>query len=73
MGMFSHNEFLKSKVADALLDQGEEIVRLRRELGGSEVFPLYQRFLYFRQLRSSNTPGEPKLALQFLTELGVGT
>jgi hypothetical protein len=71
-GMFTPGFFLKSKVKDhPLLGQGDEIMRLRRELGIAEDFPLFQRYLFYRQLRSSNTAGEPKLALQFLTEIGV--
>jgi len=69
--MFSQNEILKAKAADPLLEQGDEIMRLRGKLGVEEEFPPFQRYLFYRKLRSSNTPGEPKLALQFLTELGV--
>ena len=63
-GMFSRNALLGSKEANPLLNQGEEIVRLRRELGIEEDVLLFQRFLYYRRLRSSNTPGEPKLAMK---------
>jgi hypothetical protein len=68
-GMFSHNHFLGSKEADPLVNQGEEIVRLLRQLGVEEDLPVFQRYLFYRRLRSSNTPGEPKLALEFLREL----
>jgi hypothetical protein len=64
-------ERLKSKAAENLIEQGEEIVRLRRELGYTDGFPLFERYLEYRQMRSANTPGEPKLASQFLTELGI--
>ena len=67
----SLGEILKSKDAEFLLAQGEEIVRLRRDLGVEEEFPLLPRYLFYRQLRSSNTPGEPKLALEFLTEIEI--
>jgi hypothetical protein len=71
-GMFTPGFFFRSKVKDhPLLGQGDEIMRLRRELGIVEDFPLFQRYLFYRQLRSSNTPGEPKLASQFLRELGL--
>jgi hypothetical protein len=60
---------LKSKVAESLIAQGEEIVRLRRELGYTDGFSLFERYLEYRQMRSANTPGEPKLAEQFLREL----
>src|SRR5882672_796691 len=62
-GMFSAGFFLKSKGKDhPLLGQGEEITRLRRELGVTDDFPIFQRYLFYRQQRSSNTLGEPKLA-----------
>src|ERR1039458_9808913 len=50
----------------------EELERLPRELGFTEPFQPFKRFLEYRQMRGSNVPGEPKLALQFLEELGVG-
>ena len=53
---------LKSKVAENLIAQGEEIVRLRQELGYVEPFSPFERYLHYRQMRSANTPGEPKLA-----------
>ena len=62
----------QSTVAEELLAAGEEIERLRRELGFTEPFQPFKRFLEYRQMRGSNVPGEPKLALQFLEELGVG-
>jgi hypothetical protein len=70
-GIFGHNEILKSQEAEVLLGQGEEIVQLRRQLGEADDFQPYQRLLYYRQWRSSNAPGEPKLALEFLRELGL--
>jgi hypothetical protein len=67
----SLGERLKSKTAEDLLDAGEEIERLRRELGFTESYPAYKRFLEYRKMQGSNTPGEPKLAAQFLEELGI--
>lgn len=64
-------EMLKSKRAEKLIEDGDEIERLRRELGFTEPFSLYRRFLELRQMRGSNVPGEPKLAIQFLEELRV--
>lgn len=64
-------EMLKSKAAEELLEAGEEIERLRRELGFTEPFRPFKRFLEYRRMRGSNVPGEPKLAVQFLEELGV--
>jgi hypothetical protein len=34
-------------------------------------FPLFGRSLEHRQMRTANTPGEPKLAEQLLWEVGV--
>lgn len=64
-------EILKSKVAEELLGAGEEIERLRRELGITESYPPFKRFLEYGQMKGSNVPGEPKLAVQFLKELGT--
>jgi hypothetical protein len=81
-GVFGHNdigvaaeprtlqEVLKSKEAEILLGQGDEIMRLRRQLGEIGDFQPYERYLYYRRLRSSNSPGEPKLAIRLLQELG---
>ena len=64
-------EMLKAKAAEELLEAGEEIERLRRELGFTEPFQPLKRFLEYRQMKGSNVPGEPKLAVQFLEELGI--
>jgi hypothetical protein len=55
-----------------LIEDGEAIRRLRNELGYAEPFSPFERYLHYRQMRSANSPGEPKLALQFLAELGIG-
>jgi len=65
------SEMLKSRVAEGLIAEGDEIERLRQELGFTEPFQAFKRFLEFRQMRGSNVPGEPKLATQFLKELGA--
>jgi hypothetical protein len=64
-------EALRSKTAEELLEAGQKIERLRRELGHTESYPVYKRFLEYRQMHGSNTPGEPKLATQFMKELGI--
>lgn len=64
-------EMLKSKVAEELFGAGKEIERMRRKLGFSEPYQPFKRYLEFRQMRGSNVPGEPKLAMQFLEELGI--
>ena len=64
-------EMLKSNVAEKLVRGGDKVEALRRELGFTEPFHPYKRFLEFRQMRGSNVPGEPKLAMQFLEELGA--
>ena len=73
-GLFGRNELLvgmsRPKIVDRLMEDGEEIERLRVELGFTEPFQPFKRFLEFRKMQSSNTPGEPKLAKQFLEELG---
>lgn len=64
-------EMLTSKRAEKLIEDGDEIQQLRQELGLTE-FPLFRRFLDFREMHGSNVPGEPKLAAQFLEEIGIG-
>jgi hypothetical protein len=74
-GLFGQNdlvtEWSRPKIVDKLIEDGEEIEDLRRELGFTEPFQPFKRFLEFRQMRGSNAPGESKLAIQFLKELGV--
>jgi len=64
-------EKLRSRIAERLIEDGESINRLRQELGHAEGFRLFERYLEYRQMHSANLPGEPKLALQFLKELGL--
>lgn len=80
-GMFGQNDValeslpkpladrLRSRVAENLIRTGEEIRRLRGELGYAEKFWVFERYMQYRQLRSANLPGEPKLAAEFLAEL----
>jgi hypothetical protein len=74
-GLFGRNELLvgmsRSKNVDRLMEDGEEIERLRVELGLTEPFQPFKRFLEFRKMQSPNTLGEPKLAKQLLRELGM--
>jgi hypothetical protein len=62
-------ERLASGDAAKLLELGDEIERLRAELG-MPPHELYQRFLEYRRRRDANAPGEPKLARQMLDEIG---
>jgi hypothetical protein len=64
-------EFVRSKEADQLLETGEQIESLRQELGYTELFQPYRRYGEYRQMKGSNTSGEPKLAVRFLQELGL--
>jgi hypothetical protein len=74
-GLFGTNDLViemsRPKIVDKLVEDADEIEALRRELGFTEPFYPCQRFLEFRQMRGSNVPGEPKLAMQFLKELGA--
>jgi|SRR5580704_1334350 hypothetical protein len=54
----------------ALIALGDEISELRKQLGHTEGFELYDRFAAYRRRRGSNDPGEPKLAQAFLAEIG---
>jgi len=62
-------DMLRSPIAEALIQNGENIRRLRNQLGYAEPFAPFERYLQYRQMRSHNAPGEPKLAAQLLTEL----
>lgn len=60
---------LRPAELDELLDLGEEIGALRAKLGFPDAFALHERFLKLRASHGPNTPGEPKLAAQWLDEL----
>jgi tetratricopeptide (TPR) repeat protein len=53
----------------SLVGLGDEISALRKELGYTEGFGLYERFVAYRRRRGPNDPGEPKLAQAFLAGL----
>ena len=70
-GLFGSNldqRGLRSSDADELLELGSNIERMRQKFG-LEHFALHDRLLRIRSSRHSNTPGEPKLARQWLDEL----
>jgi hypothetical protein len=79
-GLIVHNDHalsqygaqLRSRLQDPavaeLLDLGAKIERLRHGTG-LEPFRLHERLLKMRSSHDSNTPGEPKLARQWLDEL----
>jgi hypothetical protein len=66
-GLFGMN-LSPSSDAEELLELGSNIERLRRKCG-LETFALHDRLLRMRSSHHSNTPGEPKLARQWLDEL----
>ena len=53
--------------AQRVIEMANEIQALRSEAGESNI--LAARLLYFRSLRGSHVPGEPKLAKEFLEEV----
>src|SRR6266508_1164108 len=72
-GLFGQNDhldpehkYLSWPEARSLLQMAREIQTLGSE--GGRTNSLCERFLHFRSLRSSNTPGEPKLARMLLEE-----
>ena len=69
-GLFGSYERLglRDPSREELLELGTTIERLRRKCG-LESFPLHERLLHMGSSRRSNTPGEPKLAQQWLDEL----
>jgi hypothetical protein len=78
-GLFAHNERALSQLGakarsrlldpsiEELLELGSKIERLHRKFG-LEPFALHERLLRMRSLQDSNSPGEPKLAQQWLDE-----
>jgi hypothetical protein len=74
-GLFGQNDHLDPEhqywnwpEAERAVELAEEIRTLRSEVGESNN--LAERLLFYRSLRGSNVPGEPKLAKEFLGELG---
>jgi len=67
MGAILRSQVLDRSVEE-LLELGSKIERLRRHLG-LEPFPLHDNLIRMRASHGSNTPGEPKLAQQWLNEL----
>jgi hypothetical protein len=79
-GLFAHNERALSHLGagarsrqrepfvEELLELGSQIERMRRRFG-LESFAIHERLLRMRSSHNSNTPGEPKLAQQWLDEL----
>lgn len=73
-GLFGVNDDLpgmaryRSKMADELLELGEEIDGLRAR-GGLGVYAPHARFVAERAARGANLPGEPKRAAVFLADL----
>jgi len=63
--------FGQNAIVPPFHSDGENIEHLRRELGIAEPFPLFRRYREYCQMKGSNVPGEPKLAMEFLKELGV--
>ena len=49
-------EMLKSTVAERLLEDGSEIEKLRRELGNTEPFEPFKRYLEYRQMGGRMCP-----------------
>ena len=67
-GLFGHNGERWDE-GKTLIAQGDEISELRKRLGNTQGFWLYQRFIAYRSEHGANAPGEPKLAQRFLDEI----
>ncbi len=80
-GLFGHNDAaidqlgarlharLQDPAVAELLERGTQIDDLRHSLGYVEAFALHDRLVRMRSSHDANTPGEPKLALQWLDEM----
>lgn len=53
-----------------LLELGTEIESLRRKVGFREPFDLHDRLMRLRSTMAADSPGEPKIARQWLHEMG---
>jgi hypothetical protein len=54
--------------APELLLLGATILELPSELGLTEPFAPYEKFIHYRSRRGANVGGEPKIAEEFLLE-----
>jgi hypothetical protein len=77
-GLFGHNDHLDPQhrfwnwpEAQNVVEMADKIQALRLEAGESNF--LAERLLYFRSLRGSNVPGEPKMAKKLLDEFALGS
>lgn len=66
---FGSNHRYISQDAQDLLSLGDKIADLRAQLGYTDSYALYERFLAVRNDRESNALGESKRAQRFLDEL----
>jgi len=62
---------LESDAAKALIALGEEVTEQRVRIGISEPFPLYEKYLKIRESSEPNSPGEPRLAQEWLKDLAA--
>ena len=74
-GLFDHQQDRRTRiklapVVNGLIETGDEIARLREQLG-MEVFALHREFLASRGPVASSAVGEPKQAQAWLARLGV--
>ena len=73
-GLFGQNDRcapqLSSPESKRLQELAQEIQSIRA--GGGEHNELCDRFMTLTSLRGSHVPGEPKLAVMFLDEIGAG-
>lgn len=74
-GLFDHQQDRRTRiklapVVDGLIETGDEIARLREQLG-MKVFALHREFLAARGPVASSAVGEPKQAQAWLARLGV--
>jgi hypothetical protein len=58
----------ESHEGQALVELGQEIDQLRADLGIGG-FALFATFMTYRARKDSNTPGDPKLAADFLRQI----
>jgi len=71
-GLFGQNDHVQeaySREVEELLELGASIEELRRKVGISEPFELYDAFRAKRGWKGENALGEPRLAKEWLNEL----
>src|SRR5262245_22757735 len=78
-GLFGQRDLVEPELSrrfrppelDELLSSGQAIEDIRDNLCVPDVFPLFERLKRMRAMKGANVLGEPRLAREWLAELGA--